>query len=145
MVFVSITRLKIRSLRFLLPFLLYTHRSLRQVKAACGFQGGALLADRSRTFWTMTMWNNGESMRHYMTTGAHRAAMPRLLDWCDEASIVHWEQEEATLPSWTEADKRMRASGRASKVRNPSPQHAALRYRAPRMTTGASIQPTQRH
>ena len=72
----------------------------------------------------MTAWDNQESMRRFMTSGSHKDAMPQLLDWCDEAAVVHWEQPEAALPSWTEADQRMRLSGRASKVRKPSAQHA---------------------
>ena len=119
--------------------MLYTLQSLRQVKASPGFQGGRLLADRSWTFWTMTAWNEQESMRHYMTAGSHLAAMPRLLDWGDEAAVVHWVQSEDELPSWTEADRRMRGEGRASKVRNPSGDHASLTYRTPRTTAGGEI------
>lgn len=141
MPFISITRLRVRSVRFLPFFLLYTYRSLGQVKKSSGFQGGGLLADRSWTFWTMTAWDNQESMRRFMTSGSHKAAMPKLLDWCDEASVVHWERPEAALPSWTEADQRMRLGGHASKVRNPSPQHATLIYRPPRVTTGGTIRP----
>ena len=141
--FISVTRLRIRSVRFLPPFVVRTLRSLKQVKQAVGFQNGALLADRSWTFWTMTAWDTHESMRRYMTSGHHREVMPRLLDWCDEASVVHWEQPDASIPSWTEADKRMREMGRISKVRNPSPQHATLTYRAPRVTTGGTIRPAK--
>jgi Domain of unknown function (DUF3291) len=141
MPFISITRLRVRSIRFLPFFMLYTFRSLRQVKSAAGFQNGGLLADRSWTFWTMTAWDNQESMRRYMTAGSHKEAMPRLLDWCDEASVVHWDQTQAVLPSWTEADQRMRVNGRVSKVRHPSPQHATLSYRAPRVTRGGPIRP----
>jgi len=89
----------------------------------------------------MTAWDNQESMRRYMTAGSHKEAMSRLPDWCDEASVVHWDQTQAVLPSWTEADQRMRANGRVSKVRNPSPQHATLSYRAPRVTRGGPIRP----
>ena len=81
-------------------------------------------------------------MRKYMTTGSHKHAMPHLLDWCDEASVAHWTQIETELPSWGEADKRMRESGRVSKVRHPSPQHANLKYRTPRTTRGGTIRPS---
>ena len=144
MPFISITRLRVRSIRFLPFFLLYALRSLRQAKRSFGFQSGSLLGDHNRAFWTMTAWDSQESMRGFMTTGAHKAAMPRLLDWCDEASVVHWEQAEAAPPSWTEADQRMRASGRASKVRKPSPQHATLTYRTPRASSGTPIQPAKK-
>ena len=87
----------------------------------------------------MTAWNSQESMRLYMTSGAHKTAMPHLLQWCDEASVAHWTQPESALPSWTEADQRMRNEGRISKVLNPSPNHLSLTYDTPRTTRGATI------
>ena len=80
-----------------------------------------------------------DSMLRYMTTGAHKAAMPHLMKWCDEASVAHWEQEEMTLPSWEEADRRMREGGRISKVNKPSREHAGLNYRKPRTSGSAPI------
>jgi Domain of unknown function (DUF3291) len=142
MTFVSLTRLRIRSIRFLPLFGFHTLRSLRQARKAAGFRGGALLPDRSWTFWTMTAWDSEESMRAYRNSGPHKIVMPRLLHWCDEASVAHWVQAETELPSWTEADKRMRESGRASKVLHPSPQHASLSYRTPRTTAGGPIRPS---
>jgi hypothetical protein len=139
MPFVSLTRLRVRSVRFLPMFVVHMLASLRQVKRAVGFRHGALLADRNWTFWTMTAWDDQESMRGYMTTASHKSAMTHLLDWCDEASVAHWMQSEETLPSWTDADKRMRTSGRASKVRYPSRQHADLTYDVLRTTGGAII------
>jgi hypothetical protein len=93
MTFVSLTRLRIRSIRFLPRFARHTLRSLRQVKKAAGFQTGALLIDRSWTFWTMTAWDTQESMRQFMMTGSHKQAMPHLLDWCDEAAVAHWNKQ----------------------------------------------------
>ena len=137
MPFVSVTRLRTRAFWFLPWFITYIIRILRQVKRSPGFLQGALLADRKKTFWTMTVWDSEEEMRRFMTSGAHRGAMPHLLDWCDEASVVHWMHSEEALPSWAEADKRMRETGRASKVRNPSPHHADLTYAIPRTTRSA--------
>ena len=137
--FVSLTRLRIRSLRFLPQFAWHAIRSQRQVQRAPGFLTGSLLPDRSFTFWTMTAWDSPETMRAYLISGAHKAAMPHLLHWCDEASVAHWSQTEANLPSWTEADHRMRTTGRASKVHHPSAEHATLTYRLPRTTFAGSI------
>jgi len=120
-------------------FALYAIRSNQQVKKAPGFLHGSLLRDRNRVFWTMTAWDSAESMRAYMLSGAHRQAMPKLLDWCDEASVAHWEQADAQLPAWEEADRRMRQSGRISKVRHPSPQHAGMDFALPRTTAAAAI------
>lgn len=139
MTFVSLTRLRIRSIRYLPLLAIYTLRSIRQVKQAPGFQAGALLPDRHWAFWTMTAWDERDSMRRFMTAGAHKSAMPHLMHWCDEASVAHWEQEERVLPSWEKADRRMRESGRVSKVNNPSPEHACMNYRKPRKSGGGSI------
>ena len=119
-------------------------RTRQQVRNATGFQNGSLLADRAWTFWTMTAWDSQASMRKYMTTAPYKPAMGHLMDWCDEASVVHWEQPEESLPSWTEAERRMRQDGRPSKVRNPSPHHATLRFRAPRTIMAGPIRPARR-
>lgn len=132
MPFISVTRLRIRSVRFLPAFALHAVRTARQVRAAPGFRGGSILRDRDWTFWTLTAWDGIESMRGYMAAGAHRAAMPHLQGWCDEASVVHWDEPGEGLPSWPDADRRMRDSGRTARVRHPSPQHATLSYRPPR-------------
>ncbi len=77
MYFISVTRLRVRSLRFLPAFFLDAARSQRQVAAAPGFLAGSLLPDRRWTFWTLTLWDSADSMRAYMTTGAHRVAAQR--------------------------------------------------------------------
>ncbi|MEP9360826.1 DUF3291 domain-containing protein [Sphingomonas sp. KR3-1] len=142
--FVSVTRLRIRSWRFLPAFALLTLQTNRQVRAAAGFRAGSLLPDRHFTFWTLTLWDSAEDMRAYITAGAHRVAMPKLKHWCDEASIVHWDQPDTTLPAWSEADARMRAEGRPSKVLHPTAAHLAMAYASPRLSRAASIQPDAR-
>ncbi|ODP38677.1 DUF3291 domain-containing protein [Sphingomonas turrisvirgatae] len=141
MAFISITRLRVRSLRFMPAFFFHTIRTQRQVCRADGFLDGALLADRKHTYWTMTLWRDAAAMRAYMTSGAHLKAMPKLLHWCDEASIVHWETPDARLPDWQEADTRMRKQGRASKVRHPGPHHPTLAYDAPRTAGAVPLRP----
>ncbi len=143
MTFISITRLRLRSLRFLPGFGLHAALTTRQARRAPGYRGGSLLLDQGLVFWTMTAWDAQESMRNYMLAGSHRTAMPRLAGWCDEASVVHWEQEAPELPSWAEADRRMREAGRPSKLRSPSPGHAALDYRAPRLSRAAPLAPAR--
>ena len=66
------------------------------------------------------------SMREFMMARPHRRAMPKFLEWCDEAAVVHWLQESSELPDWQEAHRRMVAEGRRSKVRHPSPAHEAF-------------------
>ncbi len=64
-------------------------------------------------------------MRTYRDTEAHKRVMPRLMNWCDEASAAHWEQAHPDLPGVSEALVRIKELGRVSKVRAPSPGHAA--------------------
>lgn len=123
---VSITRLRVRSLRYLPAFLINALRSAQQAKAASGNLVVSLLSDARFTFWTRTMWNDEQSMRAFMIAGAHRSVMPRLLEWCDEASVVHWLQDSLEPPSWQEAHQRLQKEGRCSKVNHPS--DAQLRF-----------------
>jgi heme-degrading monooxygenase HmoA len=143
MPFVSITRLRLRSVRFLPGFAIHTMRAQKQLRHAAGFRGGALLPDRGWTFWTMTLWDSPDAMRAYILNGAHKAAMPKLVNWCDEASVVHWEQEGDALPAWQDAAARMRREGRPSKIRHPSADHATMGFAPPRSLAGAILRPKQ--
>ena len=120
MAFVSVTRLHIRSVRYFPQFMLYALRSARQVRRSAGFLGGRLVRDTSQAFWTVTVWEDAMAMDAYRTTGAHRAAMPKLLNWCDEASVAHWTQDSNAVPNWEEAHHHMITGGRPSKVNRPS-------------------------
>ncbi len=59
-------------------------------------------------------------MNAYRNAGAHRRAMPKLLNWCNEAAVVHWTQESSEIPSWQEAHHCMKEYGKLSKVYHPS-------------------------
>ena len=132
---VSITRLRVRKWRYLLAFVLWATRSVRQAKRAPGNLGVGLLRDRNNTFWTKTVWTDDAAMRAFMLGEPHKAAMPKLLDWCDEASLVRWTQEGTSLPSWDDAHRRLERDGRASKVNHPSDAHRALKFPPPKGRT----------
>jgi hypothetical protein len=131
MVLVSITRLRVRSWRFLLPFLFYALRSSRQAKHSPGNLAVSLLRESDRTFWTRTVWTTESAMKEFMLAGVHRQAMRRLLEWCDEAALIHWQQESEREPNWDEAHRKLQAEGRRSKVKYPSSAHEAFRIRPP--------------
>ena len=131
MALISVTRLRVRALRYMPGFLWYAFRSNGQARRASGNLGVALLNDPHRTFWTCTAWVDEAAMRAFMLAHPHREAMVKLLDWCDEASLVHWTQDNARLPDWHEAHRRLVAEGRRSKVRHPSPAHEAFQIPPP--------------
>jgi hypothetical protein len=130
---ISVTRLRIRSIRFLPAFFFYTLRANRQARAAMGNGAVELLPDAHGTCWTRTQWTDLKAMRAYVGSGAHREAMKRLAHWCDEASVVHWEQASTGLPGWDEAHRRMQQDGRPSKVNHPSAAQLANQIPKPKI------------
>jgi hypothetical protein len=119
----SITRLRVRSIRYLPEFLFRALASVRQARTSNGCLFADVRREAKTVFWTRTLWRDEPSMRAFMTTGAHRKVMPKILNWCDEASLTHWQQEDDTPPMWPEAKTRVRNEGRISRVRYPSPAH----------------------
>ena len=73
-----------------------------------------------KTFWTSTSWESEAAMKSLYARHPHGPAMRKLLEWCDEAALVHWTQPGPELPAWTEAHARMQREGRTSKVNHPS-------------------------
>jgi hypothetical protein len=138
MALISITRLRVRRWWYLPQFFLDSFRSAKQAAAAEGNLHVALLRDRHLTFWTSTSWTNEAAMKAFMHAQPHGPVMRKLLDWCDEASLVHWTQDGADPPPWDEAHRRLQAEGRPSKVRYPTPAHSSLQF--PRPTSSASAQ-----
>jgi heme-degrading monooxygenase HmoA len=132
MTFISVTRLRVRSWRYLPQFVWQALKTGRQAERAAGFQGGTLLREARNTFWTVTAWEDEAAMRAYRNAGAHRLVMPKLLEWCDEAAVAHWTQTQANLPDWQEAHRRMQQEGRPSKVKHPSAAQEAKQIAAPR-------------
>ena len=133
----SVTRLKLRSWRYLPPFALETLASARQAARTPGFLGGAILNDRDLTFWTLTAWENEAALKAFMMTGAHARVMPKLIMWCDEAAVARWEAE--ALPGWDEAVAKLKTAGRPSRVKFPSVRHKDLDFPRPVMTRSVPI------
>jgi hypothetical protein len=129
----SVTRLRVRSSRYLPAFVWETFLSQRQALRASGFLGGRLLLDAHRTFWTLTEWESERAMKAFRGTAPHAKVMPRLVEWCDEASYAHWTPTDASLPSWPEAYEHLVAEGRLSRVAHPSPAHDAREFAKPRL------------
>src|SRR5437763_11496997 len=120
MPYVSITRLRVRSWRYLPQFLIQSIRAARQAKRAAGSLAVSVLRDADRAFWTRTVWRDEAAMRSFMRSGVHRRIIARLPEWCDEAAVVHWVQAADEPPSWPEAYRRLQREGRRSRVSDPS-------------------------
>jgi hypothetical protein len=117
---VSVTRLRLRSILFL-PFFAYeAGRSRRQAAASRGCLGARVRKTQGLSFWTMTLWEDGQCMREFVAQGPHRQVMPKLAKWCDEAAVGHWEQESRGFPDWKSASDQLRTTGRLPRVLHPS-------------------------
>lgn len=132
MAFVSLTRLRIRKWWYLPSFFWHTIPSLNQAKKASGNISAVAVNDSNRVFWTMSVWTDEAAMRAYMISGAHGKAMPKLMEWCDEAATAHWTQDSNEPPSWKDAHVLIKERGRRSKVRHPSQAHEAFTIRPTR-------------
>lgn len=128
MVFISATRLRVKSIIYLFPFFRANEASVKQLLKTQGFLGGLELVDKKLTFWTLTMWNIDASMKEFRNSIPHRKAMQKLPYWCDEASYVHWTQNEDVLPGWNTVYEKIIAEGKITKVRQPSPNQLYKNY-----------------
>ncbi len=117
---VSVTRFRLRALRFLPFFMLHAHRAIAQIRKAEGFVAGAVRRDADLAFWTLTVWRDEAAMRAYGASGAHRKAAPHLAEWGDEASVARWRQDGDGLPAWPEAARRLHEEGRPLPLRHPA-------------------------
>jgi Domain of unknown function (DUF3291) len=132
MPFVSITRLRVRRWRYLPQFLVQSIRAARQAKRAAGSLAVSILRDADRAFWTRTVWSDEAAMRSFMQSGVHRRVMARLPEWCNEAALVHWVQDDKEPPSWAEAHRRLETEGRRSRVNHPTAAQRRFEIREPR-------------
>jgi hypothetical protein len=135
----SVTRLHLRSLRFLPSFMLYTWGVTRQLRSSAGFLQARFANELPYAFWTMTAWTDLAAMHRFRDEGSHRGVMKKLLNWCDEASFTHWESADGAVPSPEAAHARLVASGRTSKLYHPSAAHLAGRTAADRVPTGGPL------
>ena len=133
---VSITRLRVRSWRYVPVFVIQSLRAARQAKLAAGSLAVSVLRDADRVFWTRTVWRDEAAMRFFMQSGVHRPIMARLPDWCDEAALTHWVQRGEEPPSWPQAYRRLQQEGRRSRVNRPSDAQRRFEIRAPRPGPG---------
>jgi hypothetical protein len=118
MAFNSLTRLRLRSIFTLAEFARSARAATAQMAKAPGFIDGAVLAEGRLVFWTRSVWQDEAAMKAFRGADAHGEVMPKLLDWCDEACVAHWEGEAEK--DWDALYARMARDKRLSKVRKPT-------------------------
>lgn len=122
----SITRLRLRSLFTLPAFARETRMIAAELSNAPGFLGGAVLAEGRLVFWTRSAWESIDAMKAFRDSGAHRVSMPKLIEWCDEASVA--QSAGGPMTDWDAIYTHMVEHGRSSRVRRPTKAHQEKRY-----------------
>jgi len=140
-VFISVTRLRLKSPLYLPVFMWNNFLIIWQTINTPGFWGGKLLLDANQAYWTMTAWDEQAAMKIFRNSGTHRSVMPKIQDWCDEASVVHWRQAETSLPDWAEVHQRLITDGFLTRLTHPSPAHLERKISAPTSTKALLLRP----
>jgi len=129
MVFISLTRLKVRSLFFLPAFFRANEAAVKELIKTKGFITGVELIDKGPVFWTITCWNGETDMKSFRNGPAHRKAMQKLPDWCCEATYTHWLQEDVpTTIDWKLMHEKIVQDGKLTKVRKPTQNHPTKEF-----------------
>ncbi len=144
MVFISVTRLRLKSPLYLPVFMWNNFLIIWQTINTPGFLSGKILQDAHQTFWTMTAWDEQAAMKIFRNTSAHRSAMPKIQDWCDQASVVHWRQAETSLPDWAEVHQRLITEGFLTRLTHPEAAHLERNIPAPTSTKALPLRPLRR-
>jgi Domain of unknown function (DUF3291) len=123
MFYLAMTRLKLKSPRYLIPFWLHTEQVVKQMRASEGFVTGKLMGTLNLSMWTMTLWTSEEALRAFYLSGAHQNVMGKLSEWSSEAVAGHLAVETHQLPSWFEVRTTLCKIGCFAKLAEPSIDH----------------------
>jgi hypothetical protein len=136
---VSVTRFRLRSIRFVPFFVLHANRTIAQIRKADGFVAGTVQRDAYLAFWTVTVWRDEHAMRASGASGAHRKAMPHLADWPTRRAWGTGGSPAATCPSGWKRFVACARKGAPLTLRHPVPNHPEQRFAEPQMTYGMRL------
>ena len=134
MAVVVITRLRLRDPSLLDDFFVAASTALDAALKSDGNVHGDAIAEANNTWWTASVWQDRGSMASFVRSYAHRRAMGGMNEWCDEATFVDWEQDDAALPDWQAAYQRLVADGQSATLPHRSSQNDARGFPAPVIT-----------
>lgn len=123
MAYLSMTRLKLKSVIYLLPFSIQNEQVIRQLRTSHGFLKGKELATPSLSMWTATLWNSLEDLRAFYLSGSHKEAMKNINQWSSEAVSGHQEVDSNELPDWDNIRLQLLNVGHFANLKEPSFAH----------------------
>ena len=96
---VAITKLPLQSHLRIPSILLATVRVMRQLKRSKGHVGYALKADLlHKTFWTMSAWQDRDTLTAFVRSDVHRKAMTTLQPHMDDPHIKTYDARGSEIP-----------------------------------------------
>ncbi len=85
-----------------------------------GNLGADALADANNAWWSVSAWQERRMMQAYVDSEPHRGISARLDHFCDEATLVDWEQANGDLPDWQTSWRHLTADGKTAELTHPS-------------------------
>ncbi|MEP2025676.1 MAG: hypothetical protein ABJH98_04220 [Reichenbachiella sp.] len=110
--YVSITRLKLKSIWLLPRFARQSNKAAQQAKAAPGNLKVKLSNRWFRYFYTITHWNSKQAMQQFMINGDHKEAMQHWNKYASEVKAHGYETDQP--PNWKDARLIMENEGRTT-------------------------------
>ncbi|HMU46454.1 MAG TPA: DUF3291 domain-containing protein [Chitinophagaceae bacterium] len=99
------TELHVRSFWKFFPFARHATRSMKQAKNSPGIIHASVHNGGWRIGYTLTAWENKDSMMQFRNTGAHKIAMQKISRLSHQYKTMMWEATE--VPTWKEAKKKL--------------------------------------
>jgi hypothetical protein len=102
------TFLPLKGWHYMIPFQLMTSKVLKQAKQSHGIVDYAVKADfPKKHFWTLSIWKDRNSMRHFVMAEPHATAMKKFEEWAgDGSAFVEWTSSNSSI-DWEEAIRRL--------------------------------------
>ncbi len=106
----TVVVLPLSTFRAMPKFFRYTAQIRRQLDDTEGLIGYSLEANvLSRKFWTLSVWEDGESLWRFVGRNPHSQVMRDLLPHMGQTEFFHFEVDGSSVPpDWEETKRRMR-------------------------------------
>ena len=103
------TYLPLKKYRTVIPFLRLSMKITKQLRNSQGIVRFVLRTNLPRkTFWTISVWTQRESMASFSRSEPHRTAVQRFFTWgTDKAAIAEWSSSKMEI-DWAEAESRLK-------------------------------------
>ena len=103
--FISVTRLHLKGKRMLPNFIWHTIKLIIQSRKAENLLYSSFEKEGWDTYWTLTVWENKDSMKEYRNKGNHLKAMKISRNIADELESINWDADN--IPTWDECKERL--------------------------------------